>query len=617
MEPERIRRFGVFEFDVVSLELRRAGRLTRFAPQPARALASLLRRPGEIVTREELAKDVWGGETFVDFDQGLNFCIRQIRTALGDTADSPRYIETIPRRGYRFVAPVEVLHPSAEADRAAEPVVVAAMQPAGRRVLTPALAAGLFIVGAAIGYGVWTRVRERQPADTTTIAVLPFDDLTGGQTYFGDGISEELAAQLGRTDPALTVIGRTSMRPFRDSPKTAADIGREVGAAHLVDGTVRRSGNRVRVTAELIRASDQSRVWSDTYEADATEILTVQQQMGLAIARQVLARIGPAAGGHATRVDPAVYDLYLQGRFYWNRRGGDAMNRARQKFAETVSRDATFARGYAGLGDCTLPNGQFREALAFAEQALALDPRLAEAHVTKAHALLHLFRWKDAEAAFQDGIAIDPSLPEARYFYAEFLVSQGRAAEAITQSEQALVVDPLSAITTHAAGVVRYYAGDNDGARVLLRRARELDPAHTWTDVRLALVDERQRAFADAIAAFERLGRPLRGAYAFARGGRPDDARRSIAATLSTGTGAGASYDLSGAYAGLGEYDEAMKWLRLAVQSRAYDAIYTAVDPRLAPLRTRADFRALLAEAGWPASMTPASFARHGTERVP
>jgi len=607
MEPERTFRFGLFEFDLVALELRRSGRSMRLAPQPARALAALLRRHGEIVTREELAEGVWGTETFVDFDQGLNFCIRQIRGALGDSAESPRYVETLPRRGYRFVAPVEAVGADTATgaiDRRREPAALPPTAKPRMRRVVPILAVSL-VATAVVGYAVWSSVRANLVPSSVTVAVLPFDDLSGNQAYFADGISQELAGQLARTDPALTVIGRTSMRPFRDSSKSASEIGRLVGASHLVDGTVRRSGNRVRVTAELIRAADQSRVWSDTYEADATEILVVQQQMGLAIARQVLARVGPATRGQATRVDPVVYDLYLQGRFHWNRRSGDGLTLAHERFSEAVARDPTFARGYAGLGDCVVAAGSFRMAVDFADRALALDDHLAEAHLTKAHALLHLFRWKEAEAAFVASLAIDPSLPQARYFYAEFLGAAGRAAEAIKEAQRALAVDPLSAITTHAAGVAMYYAGDYDGARALLQRALELDPTHHWTEYRLALVDERRAAFPEAIARFERLGVPVRGAFAFARGGRPDDARRMVAATLALPAQDVDPYHLATAYAGLGEPDAAITWLHTAMRLPAYDAIYTAVDPRFTTLRARADFRALLATRGWPASAMP------------
>lgn len=598
MDTGRIVRFGLFEFDRGSLELRRAGRPIRLAPQPARALAALLRRHGQVVTREELAKDVWGDQTFVDFDQGLNFCVRQIRSALGDSADSPRYVETLPRRGYRFVAPVE---PIAETDRPDRPAAPAAAVPPRASRFVPVVLT-LLVVTTILGYGVWARVRAGRVSAQATVAVLPFDDLSGrDQAYFADGISEELATDLGRTDPALTVIGRTSMRPFRNSAKTAAEIGREVGAAYLIDGTVRRSGARIRVTAELIRAADQTRVWSDAFEADATEILVVQQQMGLAIARQVLARVSPAARGTAGPVDPVVYDLYLQGRAHWNRR---IYQLAQDSFAAAIARDPGFARGYAGLGDSVMGTRNFTTALAYADRALAIDNRLAEAYVTRGHALLHLFRWKDAEAAFRDAVAIDPSLPQGRYFLAEFLVAAGRPSEAVKEAQVALAVDPLSAITTHAAGVVMYYAGEYDDARTHLSRAHELDPTHTWTEVRLALVDERQQAFADAIAAFDRLGRPIRGAYAFALGGRPDEARRQIAAVLALPDTVGESYHLAGAYTGLGEYAEAMKWLQIAVRTQAYDAIYTAVDPRLLPLHARADYRALLAEAGWPGEVS-------------
>ena len=301
--------FGVFEFDLASGELRRHGRTVRIAPQPARVLERLLAHPGQVVSRDELKKLLWRDDTFVDFDQGLNFCIRQIREALGDDADRPRYIETLPRRGYRFVAAVS--GPVAIAEPPAPPAAVTA-RPA-RSVF--AVAALLSVVVAASIYASFIHDRQTPGSGQAMVAVLPFENLSGdpGQQYFSDGITDELTLRLGRVAPgSLGVIARTSMAAYRGSGKNARQIGLELGVEHIVEGTVRRAGDHVRITAQLVPVGDQSPVWSETYDADLRDVLALQEEIGYAIARQVTEHLRVAGGARPHRVDPAVYDLYFE-----------------------------------------------------------------------------------------------------------------------------------------------------------------------------------------------------------------------------------------------------------------------------------------------------------------
>jgi TolB-like protein len=432
------------------------------------------------------------------------------------------------------------------------------------------------------------------------IAVLPFENLSGdpAQDYFSEGFTDELISLLGRIDPSrLGVIARTSTLGYRGGAKSASTIGRELGAAHLVEGSVRRSGNRVRVTAQLIRVADQSDVWSEVYDAELRDLLAVQHEVASAIAKRIVATLGTSNGTAARAVDPEVFDLYLRGRYLWNRRRSDQTEQAIAIFGEAVGRDPAFAPAYAGLADSLLV-GSPRAALAAAEKALALDNRLAEAHAAKASALMHLLLWEPAEQAFHAAIDLDPSYVPARYFFSEYLFARGRCHEARDQALTGLALDPLSAIANHVAGVTLYYCRAYDEALPYLRRALELDPAHHCSHYRIGLVLEQRGRYDDALAEFTTANVPIVGAYTYAMSGRPAEARRLIAATLATGRLDENAYQIGLAYAALGDQPEAMRWLTRVLRNHLFQAPYLLADPRADRLRSTPGFQALLREAG-------------------
>jgi TolB-like protein/DNA-binding winged helix-turn-helix (wHTH) protein/thioredoxin-like negative regulator of GroEL len=609
--PDRrgVCRFGVFELDLASGELRKAGRAVRLAPQPTRVLITLVERGGRIVSRDELRASIWGNDTFVDFEQGVNFCIKQIRGALGDEADNPRFIETVPRRGYRLIAPIERLASTdAPASVHQAPVVVPVVsvgttRPAWRRH-TPAIAAAALLAVAAVALGLWaTRSGPVAPPGRTMIAVLPFDNIGGDrdQDYFAQGFTEELIAQLGRIDSArIGVISRTSTLAYRGTRKSAAEIGRELGVQHLVEGTVRRSGDRVRINAQLIRVSDQSHVWAELYEGQIRDILHLQRELGDAITRQILSTIGsvPRATRGPRDVDPTVYDLYLRARFAWNTRLPLEIANAAATFKDALKLDPSFAPAWAGLADALLIEAR-SEALEAAERAIELDADLAEAHASKAQILMHLLRWDWAEQEFQRAIDLDPSYAPARYLYAQFLAVRGRCAKADEQGRQGMAVDPRGAIATHVAGVALYYCREYDRALPLFQKALQLDPKHIWSHYRIGLILEQRGEYDAAIAEFERIGTRMRAAHAYARAGRTAEARRIIRATLDSPGAENEAYYLAGAHVGLGEYDEAFKWLEIAIRRQLYDVIFMHTDPRLDPLRSLPRYRELVRLGGW------------------
>ena len=594
--------FGLFELDMATGELRRSGRPVHLAPQPTRVLLALVERAGRIVTRDELKQSVWGGDTFVDFEQGLNFCIKEIRAALGDDAESPRFIETVPRRGYRVIAPVERRVAAPLPDVRHQTQSPPATSRRSTRLITSLAVVIAAIAAAGAGYRMW--VRDPSPAvltGKTMIAVLPFENLSGdpNQDFFSEGFTEELIGQLGRTNPArLGVISRTSTGAYRNTTKSAGAIGRELGVQHLVEGTVRRAGDRVRINAQLIRVSDQSHVWAEIYEGDVRDILAIQQEVGNAIVRQIVATLGSQASASPRTVDPAVYDLYLRGRVHWSRRLPLEVEKAAAAFTEAVRRDPTFAPAFASLA-YSLNVRSRPAALAAAEKALSLDDRLAEAHSARALALTHMLRWDEAGEAFLRAIALDPSNVPARYFYADYLAARGRCPEAIEQARQGVALDPLAAIPTHALGVTLYYCREYEAALPYFKRALELDAEHYWSNFRIGLVLEQRRSYDAALAEFQRLPGTVRAAYTYALAGRSADARRVVRKALDEADRDLQAYHLGTAYVGLGEHDEALRWLTLAVSNQAYDVIYLDIDPRLDPIRSRPEFQSLLREGGW------------------
>jgi len=596
--------FGLFELELSTGELRRAGRPIHLAPQPARVLVALAERAGHIVTREELKESVWGHDTFVDFEQGLTFCVKQIRSALGDDAENPRFIETVPRRGYRLMGPVQRIVTPALAV-VPEPPSSADFAPTPRRswgTTALLLIAAALLVGAVAWYFGWARARGLSDAPAKTmIAVLPFENLGGDpeQDYFSSGFAGELIAQLGQVDPdRLGVIARTSTLAYRGTTKSAGQIGGELGVQHLVEGTVRRSGDRVRINAQLIRVADQSHVWAEIFEGDVHDILGLQREVGRAIAQHVVGTLSPARSNPPRAVDPAVYDVYLRARAMWNRRKTEDRHMAIATFEEAIRRDPTFAPAYAGLADGLLVEKP-AAGLAAAEKALTLDDRLAEAHSARAHALMHMLQWTPAEEAFRRAIALDPSYVPARYFYAEYLVARGRRAQAIEHARQGVALDPMSAIATHAAGVILYYCADYEEALRHLRRALELDPEHYWSHARIALVLERERAYDAAIAEFDLAHQRVRSVYSRAAAGRAAEARLMINETLGDPGVDLQAFHLAGAYVGIGDHAAALKWLATAVERQVYDVVYMYVDPRLESIRSRPEFQELLRRGGW------------------
>jgi TolB-like protein/DNA-binding winged helix-turn-helix (wHTH) protein/Tfp pilus assembly protein PilF len=620
-------RFGVFEVNLRTGELRKSGALVKLQQQPFRVLAALARRPGELVTREELRNEVWGEETFVDFEQGLNFCIKQVRAALGDQADTPRYVETLPRRGYRFIAPVEgVAAPAAAEAEPGPPAARSGPRLARRAALVLISVSALLALAQLFGRG-------RAPASArqtgrVRLAVLPFQDLGSDpeQEYFGEGLTEEMIAQLGRLQPErLAVIARTSAMKYKDPVRDIAAIGRDLDVGYVVEGSVRYSAGRVRITAKLIQTSDQTQLWSETYERDLQDMLELQSEVARAIAAGIQLTLTPQAEARLARVarlDPEAYELYLRGRFSWNKRDAPGLRRSIEYFERAIARRPDYALAHVGIADAYIVladqgNLSAREALprarAAALRALEIDPSLAEAHASLAMVRgIHDWDWAGSEKGFRRAIELNPSYATAHHWFAHLLRALGRFAEAVAETRRAQELDPLSLIINSNVGSALFYAGRHDEAAAQYRRTLQLNP--DWAPAHWGLgrtlrqqgrVPESLAEHAKAVAASRRdAGYVCTLANALALADRRAEAQELLEEMEQRARSQYVSpYDLALVHAGLGDHERALAALEQAYTERHSSLRQLRVDERLDPIRADPRFESLARRVGlypWP-----------------
>ncbi len=467
-------RFGEFELDEQTLELRRNGSPTRIQQQPARVLAFLLNHRGTLVTREQIRVAIWGEETFVDFEQGLNFCIRQIRLAINDQAGHPRHIETLPRLGYRFISQIE-----RSGHHGPEPV----------------------------------KKRLR-------IAVVPIEDLSGqSETYFAAGLTQDLISALSRIDPGQLRV--TVVPKLEGGDASAAHIDRlqrELHLDYLLRGSVRRSGNTLRISAQLHDLCDKSVLWSDTYDRKWDDLLAVQEEVTQRVSESLALELFPsvAVGSRKYSRSSAAYDAYLKGRFFWHKMTAEAIQRSMSYFHEALSLDAGFAPAYAGLADCYAQMGSVRvgqmrplKAVAHArshlQRALDLDETLAEAHCT-----LGLIKswydwdWIGAGREFQAALGLDPSQIAALIWQSLYFSATGENQEAIRSMERAREIEPLSCSVNLYLGAAQSHAGQYDLGLRQVQQSIELDPNYYRSYFFLGRTLSTINRYGEAIAAFEK-----------------------------------------------------------------------------------------------------------------
>jgi len=617
--PAQIIRFGSFEVDVCAGELRKNGLKLKVQELPFRALVLLLQRSGEVVTREGLRSALWPTDVFVDFDRGIGSTINRLRDSLGDSAKSPRYIQTVGRRGYRWIGPIT------PADGAAVPSGVPLQANSLGEVIKPqgfararriAQAAGtvLLILLAAVGFLRW-RENRNDDAPIRSVAVLPLQNLSGDreQEYLTDGMTDELITDLAKLG-ALRVISHTSVMRYLGAQNSLPEIARELNVDAIVEGTVQSSPGRIHVSAQLVRAQPEKHLWAESYDRSLGDMVALQEELAREIAGAIRISLTPQQQVQLRRnVSPDVYDLYLKGRYFWNRRTEEGLTKAIEYFNQTIAKDPDYALAYSGLADSynllhfyggTPPEELVPKARAAARKALELDDHLAEAHTSLAY-LTHRFDWDwaAAEAEYKRALDLNPNYATAHHWYAEYLMVRGRFAEAQEQIRRAKEVDPLSLEINTDEGLPFYFTRQYDRAIEKYVQVVQMDPSFAPAHFALRDAYELKGMHAEAIQEF-RKGVGLSGgseamvepvARAFAETGpqgywrkRLDLALRGPKQLRATPT------QIANLYSALGDKQRALDWLEKAYNTRDDELVWLAVEPWHDRLRSEPRFADLL-----------------------
>ena len=642
-------RFGAFEVDLRSGEVYKHGIRLKLQDQPFQVLAFLLEHSGDVVTRDELRQKLWPADTFLDFDNGLNSAIKKLRDVLGDSAEEPRYIETLPRRGYRFIAAVD-LPAAGSAQPAAAGAERLLSQPGATDVAPWALSSGrlrnalltavaaTLVVALVVAFnvgGVRTRFLGKPgPARIESIAVLPLVNLSADseQEYFAAGVTEALITDLGKIS-ALRVISHTSVMQYKDTKKPLPEIARELKVDVLVEGMVARSGDRVRITANLVQASPEKHLWADSYERNLGDILMLQDDVARAIANGIQIKLTPqeqARLASARPVNPEAHEAYLRAlySFYQGRNQGDSQlynryfSQSIEQYQEAVRLDPGYPQAYAGLArayhwlasgleveQADLPT-KSRQA---AEKALALDERLAEAHAALGYVAFR-FEWDfpRAEQEFRRAIELNPNYEEAHHGYGIYLSTVGRTTEAFSELNLVRELDPANLSIQETLAGVCTCAGQYDRAIGILQSLLATQPnaADFHEELVTAFIEEGEVAQgleearrAVQLAPYEP-GKRATLVFAEAASGDRIAARKTLRELNELSrTKTVSPVLLAIAHAALGENDRAFELLRAAVARRdsdLSDLIYLKCDPMLRPLQADPRFRAVMRQTGLP-----------------
>ena len=614
--------FGPYALNLESGDLRKFGYRIKLQPKSFLVLQALLESPGAMVTREDLKTRLWAENTFVEFESSLNVAVRRLREALNDEAQSPVYIETVPRHGYRFIATPEFVELPAPAGPREVPspaegtAVPAALLPQrSRSALWTAACFAAVIIALAVG-GLWWGIRltNHKPPVSSSVAVLPFADLSPekNQGYLSDGLAEELLNDLAKT-PGLHVAARTSSFQFRDQGADLAAIGKQLGVATILEGSVQKDGQRVRISAELVKAADGFQLWSNKYDRDLKDVFAVQDEIARAISGELRVRLLDSPSGSAPRsTNPAAYNAYLQGRYFYEHRTLEDLSKADEYFHQAVQLDPNFARGWSALAWTMIARTEaaqgpsfeqgYRSALEAAQRALQLDPNLAEAHAAIGRIRRSYdWDWAGANTAFQKALALEPQNSVVLLGASSLQASLGNFDEAVALNRRAVEVDPLSVVSHLSLGMHAYYAGQLQLATDAFQKALAISPDAPEAHYLLGLVYLEQSQPQLALTEFQKdQAGPERSAgesLAYAALGRQTQADAALQELIAKHQGE-AAYQIAEVYAFRGEPDRALQWLEVARSHR--DAGLTAVkgDPLLKNLAGDARFTAFLRSIG-------------------
>lgn len=652
-------RFAGFELNLKTGELRQDGVAIRLQPQPTLILTLLASRPGNLVTREEIQQRIWGAETFIDFDTGLNSAIRQIRHALKDDTGAPRFIETVPRRGYRFLAPLEkienssgaVVQPSAVLDhsnagdqsfagshdstvlleerqlRTTATTVGTGLAPAIKPRLRwhrkRALVARAATLAALLVVAVWLTWFRGPVEAIDSVAVLPFANTSSDPDteYLSDGITETLIRQLSQI-PRLKVMARSTAFRYKGSNIDPQRVGRDLNVRAVLTGRVLQRGEMLSISMELMDVRDGSQLWGRQYNRKLADTLAMQEDIAREVTDKLRLRLAGVEEKRLTAQateNAEAYQLYLKGRYYWNKRTPDGIQKAIESLQQAIEKDPSYALAYAGLADCyhvpanpLPPREKMPLAKAAAIKALQLDDTLVEAHTSLAR-VLHVYDWDwpAAEKEFKRAIELNPHYAPAHQWYGGYLTATGRFPEADAEKKRALELEPLSLIMNFEAGLAFYFSRSYDQAIDQFQKTLELDanfpPPHTF----LAASYEQKGMIEKAITAFQKAITVTQGparalamaglAHVYAVSERKTEARKILAELQRSSKDSHVpATDTALIYAGLGDKDKAFAQLAKAYEEHAFTLSNLKVEPRFDPLHSDPRFDDLLRRIGLP-----------------
>jgi TolB-like protein/DNA-binding winged helix-turn-helix (wHTH) protein/lipoprotein NlpI len=495
--PQPAVRFGSFEVNPRTGDLRKQGLLIKLHEKPLQVLLALLEHPGEVVTRKELQERLWPGDTFVEFENGLNNAISRLREALGDTAESPRFIETVPRRGYRFLAEVS---PSLPAPRAVS--------------FRPWLIVFGIVLGVGLAIGaVYRFVAIRKPA-IRSLAVLPFRNLGTGTAddYLAGGMTDAVTTELAKLGVSK-VVSETSVAQFKDTKKSVSDIAHTLEVDAIVEGAVLREASQIRITVQLISAATDRHLWAESYQRQMSDILALQNEVALGVAHAIKLELSPAATSRPAsprRVDTDAYEAYLKGSYFAQKRD-ESFLRAKDYFQQAIQLDPGYAPAYAGLSDFYMfsdalpPAEALPKAREYAQEALRLDPDLPAGHASLAYVYFYDdWNWAAADQEFKRAIALAPGLARSHRWYAVYLTAMGRAAEAMTEAQRVEDLDPLSIYAHDAAAIAATCMGQYDRSLSEGRIILELDPNDPRAYSDMAVAHFQKAMYQEALQDAER-----------------------------------------------------------------------------------------------------------------
>jgi TolB-like protein/Flp pilus assembly protein TadD len=585
-------RFGDFELDVGGYELRRRGKPVRLERHPMDLLIHLVEHRNELVSRSDIVGRLWGEGVFVDVETGVNTAISKVRQALRDSTDSPRFVETVSGKGYRFIA--TVTPPRTEPGAAPQ--------------------------------------TSAQPESRVMLAVLPFENLSGNpdQEYFSDGLTEETISYLGRMTPdRMGVIARTTSMAYKRTSKSISEIGAELGVDYILESSVRREGDQVRITSQLIRVKDQTHLWASTYDRELTGVLAIQRELGIAIADRVRLRLSPERLNAMTRQqaqNAEAYDLYLRGRYFWNQLSPAGTQRALEFYTRATELDPDYALAWSGVADAFAAspiNGDapplqvWARGRDAAQRAVQAAPNLAETQTSLGIVKFWLdWDWVAAEAAFRKAIEVNPSYALAHRMLGIVLSHSGRKEEAGPAAKRARELDPLNVTHRALSAQIAFAARDYSTAVQFAQQAVAIDPEFWISYFQLAQAHEQLGNTDLALEALVNAARlsggnsktmALRG-HICAKLGKTEAARGVLSLLEAASRNRYVPpYAMALVHAGLRENDLALEWLNRAHDAHDVHLALLTVDPKWDAFRADPRFMELLGRCGFanPALVAP------------